>query len=73
MRLLAPISALVLLSGLGIGLAAFQRGGNQQQSYDEYGAREAFTNSADLGSGKYEYSWSRLRYSMAGGGGGGGP
>src|SRR5579864_839276 len=70
MRLLAPISALVVLSGLSTGLAAFQRGGNQQQ-YDEYGAREAFTASIDLGSGKYEYSWSRLRYAMAGGGGGG--
>ena len=69
MRLLAPISALVLLSGLGTGLAAMQRGG--AQGYDEYGAREAFSANQDLGSGKYEYSWSRLRYSMAGGGGGG--
>ena len=68
MRLLAPISALLLLSGISTGLLAMQRGGNQD--YDSYGAREAFTNSVDLGSGKYEYSWSRLRYSMAGGGGG---
>jgi hypothetical protein len=68
MRLLAPISALLLLSGLGTGLAAYQRGGQQ---YDEYGAREAFGTTQDLGSGKYEYSWSRLRYSMAGGGAGG--
>ena len=45
-----------------------QRGG---QDYDSYGAREAFRGSEDLGSGKYEYSWSRLRYSMAGAGGGG--
>jgi hypothetical protein len=67
MRLLAPISALLLLSGISTGLLAMQRGG--QQDYDSYGAREAFTTSADLGSGKYEYSWSRLRYSMAGGGG----
>ncbi len=69
MRLLAPISALLLLAGVSSGLLAMQRGG--QQSYDEYGAREAFTTNQDLGSGKYEYSWSRLRYSMAGGGGGG--
>src|ERR1700680_360744 len=68
MRLLAPISALLLLAGVSTGLLAMQRGG--QQSYDEYGAREAFGTSEDLGSGKYEYSWSRLRYSMAGGGGG---
>jgi len=68
MRLLAPISALLLLAGASTGLLAMQRGG--QQSYDEYGAREAFRASEDLGSGKYEYSWSRLRYSMAGGGGG---
>ena len=67
MRLLAPISALVLLAGLGSGLAAMQR--NSQQ-YDEYGAREAFSSS-DSESGKNEYSWSRLRYSMAGGGVGG--
>ena len=69
MRLLAPISALLLLAGVSTGLAAMQRGG--QQSFDEYGAREAFGTSGDLGSGKYEYSWSRLRYSMAGAGGGG--
>jgi hypothetical protein len=69
MRLLAPISALLLLTGIGTGLLAMQRNGTQ--SYDEYGAREAFRGSEDLGSGKYEYSWSRLRYSMAGGGGGG--
>jgi hypothetical protein len=69
MRLLAPISALFLLCGISTGLLAMQRGG--QQDFDSYGAREAFTTSVDLGSGKYEYSWSRLRYSMAGGGGGG--
>jgi hypothetical protein len=69
MRLLAPISALLLLAGVSSGLLAMQRGG--QQSFDEYGAREAFRSNEDLGSGKYEYSWSRLRYSMAGGGGGG--
>ena len=68
MRLLAPISALLLLVAASTGILAMQRGG--QQSYDEYGAREAFGTSGDLGSGKYEYSWSRLRYSMAGGGGG---
>jgi hypothetical protein len=45
-----------------------QRGG---QSYDEYGAREAFSSS-DIENGKSEYSWSRLRYSTAGGGGYGG-
>lgn len=64
MRLLAPISALLLLSGISTGLLAAQRRG---QDYDSYGAREAFGGSeGDLGSGKYEYSWSRLRYSMAG-------
>jgi hypothetical protein len=68
MRLLAPISALLLLAGLSTGLLAMQRGG--QQSYDEYGAREAFSSSGN-DNGKNEYSWSRLRYSMAGGGGGG--
>jgi hypothetical protein len=61
MRLLAPISALLLLAGVSTGLAAMQRGGNQQ--YDEYGAREAFSSS-DSENGKNEYSWSRLRYSM---------
>ena len=40
MRLLAPISALLLLAGVSTGLLAMQRGGSQ--SYDEYGAREAF-------------------------------
>ena len=69
MRLLAPISALLLLAGVSTGLLALQRGG---YSDDEYGgAREAFSSNGDLGSGKYEYSWSRLRYSMAGAGGGG--
>jgi Domain of unknown function (DUF4159) len=63
MRLLAPISALLLLIGAGTGLLAMQRGG---QDYDPYSAREAFGTSQDLGSGKYEYSWSRLRYSTAG-------
>ena len=67
MRLLAPISALLLLTSISTGLLAMQRGG---QDYDSYGAREAFRGSEDLGSGKYEYSWSRLRYSMAGAGGG---
>jgi Domain of unknown function (DUF4159) len=62
MRLLAPISALVLLAGAGTGLLATQRATNQQQ-YDEYGAREAFSSS-DSDNGKNEYSWSRLRYSM---------
>jgi len=62
MRLLAPISALVLLAGVGTGLLAMQRSTNQQ-SYDEYGAREAFSSS-DIDNGKNEYSWSRLRYSM---------
>ena len=69
MRLLAPISALLLLVGVSTGLLAFQRGG---YGGDEYGgAREAFSSTGDLGSGKYEYSWSRLRYSMAGASGGG--
>lgn len=68
MRLLAPISALLLLAGMSTGLLAMQRGGSQQ--YDEYGAREAFS-STDNDNGKNEYSWSRLRYSMAGAGGGG--
>ena len=69
MRLLAPISALLLLVGASTGLAAFQRGGYGD---DQYGnAREAFSSS-DSNNGKNEYSWSRLRYSMAGGGGGGG-
>ena len=68
MRLLAPISALLLLAGMSTGLLAMQRGG---QDFDGYGAREAFQTSGDLGSGKYEYSWSRLQYSMAGAGNGG--
>ena len=68
MRLLAPISALMLLAVMSTGLLAFQRGGS---SGDEYGgAREAFSSS-DNENGKNEYSWSRLRYSMAGGGNGG--
>ena len=65
MRLLAPISALLLLAGMSTGLLAMQRGGSNKVSYDEYGAREAFS-SADNDNGKNEYSWSRLRYSMAG-------
>jgi hypothetical protein len=68
MRLLAPISALLLLAGMSSGMLAMQRGGNQQ--YDEYGAREAFSSS-EIDTGKNEYSWSRLQYSMAGGGNGG--
>jgi len=69
MRLLAPISALLLLMGVSTGLLAYQRGG---YGGDEYGgAREAFSSNGDLGSGKYEYSWSRLRYSMAGASNGG--
>src|ERR1700693_684790 len=69
MRLLAPISALLLLAGVSAGLLAVQRGG---YSGDEYGgAREAVSSNGDLGSGKYEYSWSRLRYSMAGASSGG--
>src|SRR6202162_3539796 len=68
MRLLAPISALLLLAGTSTGLLALQRGG---YSGDEYGgAREAFSSS-DSDNGKNEYSWSRLRYSMAGSGNGG--
>jgi hypothetical protein len=62
MRLLAPISALLLLAGVSTGLLAMQRSSNQQQ-FDEYGAREAFSSS-DSDNGKNEYSWSRLRYSM---------
>src|ERR1700722_1288454 len=62
MRLLAPISVLLLLAGVGTGLLAMQRSSNQQ-SYDEYGAREAFSSS-DSENGRNEYSWSRLRYSM---------
>ena len=59
MRLLAPISALMLLAVMSTGLLAFQRGGS---SGDEYGgAREAFSSS-DNENGKNEYSWSRLRY-----------
>ncbi len=68
MRLLAPISALLLLAGVSTGLLALQRGGGDQ--YDGYGAREAFSSS-EYDTGKSEYSWSRLRYSMAGMGGGG--
>jgi len=68
MRLLAPISALLLIVGASTGLLAFQRGGYGD---DQYGsAREAFSTS-DSNNGKNEYSWSRLRYSMAGGNGGG--
>jgi len=68
MRLLAPISALLLLAGVSTGLAAMQRGG---YGGDEYGgAREAFSSSEN-DNGKNEYSWSRLRYSMAGSGNGG--
>ena len=59
MRLLAPISALLLMAGVSTGLLAFQRGG---YGGDEYGgAREAFSSS-DNENGKNEYSWSRLRY-----------
>jgi len=61
MRLLAPISVLVLLAGVSTSLLAMQR--SSQQSYDEYGAREAFSSSGS-DNGKNEYSWSRLRYSM---------
>ncbi|HEY2645355.1 MAG TPA: DUF4159 domain-containing protein [Candidatus Acidoferrales bacterium] len=69
MRLLAPISALLLLLGVSTSLAAFQRGGYGDDGYGN--AREAFSSS-DSNNGKNEYSWSRLRYSMAGAGGGGG-
>jgi hypothetical protein len=68
MRLLGPISALLLLAGVSTGLLAMQRSSNQQ-TYDEYGAREAFSSS-DSDNGKNEYSWSRLRYSTANNGGG---
>ncbi len=69
MRLLAPISALLLLAGMSTGLLAFQRGGYGE---DEFGnAREARTYSGDSENGKNEYSWSRLRYTAAGAGGGG--
>jgi len=68
MRLLAPISALLLLAGVSTALAAMQRGGYGGGEYG--GAREAFSSS-DRDNGKNEYSWSRLRYSMAGGGNGG--
>jgi hypothetical protein len=68
MRLLAPISALLLLAGLSTGLLAFQRGG---YGGDEYGgAREAFSSSENENA-KSEYSWSRLEYSMAGASNGG--
>jgi len=59
MRLLAPITALLLLSGMSTGLFALQRGGYGQDEYG--GAREAFSSS-DFDTGKNEYSWSRLRY-----------
>src|ERR1019366_4185476 len=62
------ISALLLLAGVSTGLLAMQRSSNQQ-TYDEYGAREAFSSS-DSDNGKNEYSWSRLRYSTANNGGG---
>ncbi|MBZ5661669.1 MAG: DUF4159 domain-containing protein [Acidobacteriia bacterium] len=69
MRLLAPISALLLLGGLSTGLLAFQRGGYGE---DEFGnAREARTYYSGDENGKSEYSWSRLRYTAAGAGGGG--
>src|ERR1700690_3987779 len=68
MRLLAPISALLLLVGASTGLLAFQRGGYGDEEYG--GAREAFSSS-DSNDGRNEYSWSRLRYSMAGAGNGG--
>ena len=68
MRLLAPISALLLLATASTALLAFQRGG---YGSDEYGgAREAFSSNPDSISGRSEYSWSRLQYSMAGASGG---
>ena len=70
MRLLAPISALLLLLGLSTGLLAFQRGGFGQDEFG--GAREARTYSSDSDSAKSEYSWSRLRYTAAGESYGGG-
>ncbi len=69
MRLLAPISALLLVSSLSTGLMTFQRRGYREGEYG--GAREARTYPNDNDSGRREYSWSRLRYTMAGAGSGG--
>src|SRR5579863_8115712 len=70
MRLLVPISALLLIAGASTGLLAFQRGGYGGYGEDQYGnAREAFSSSGNE-NGKSEYSWSRLRYSSANSGGG---
>jgi hypothetical protein len=63
MRLLVPISALLLLSAIGTGLLALQRGGLGDDPFG--GAREARTYYSDGDSDKSEYSWSRLRYSTS--------
>jgi len=63
MRLLAPISVLLLLSGIGTGLLAMQRGGFGEDPFG--GAREARTYYSDSDSERSEYSWSRLRYSTS--------
>jgi hypothetical protein len=68
MRLLASISVLLLLTGVGTGLLALQRGGFQGDDYG--GAREAQTFYSGENSDKAEYSWSRLHYTTAGSGGG---
>ena len=69
MRLLARVSVLLLLIGVGTGLLALQRGGYQDDEFG--GAREAHTYPSDSGDGNSEYSWSRLRYSSASSGYGG--
>jgi hypothetical protein len=69
MRLLVPISALLLLLGLSTGLLDFQRGGYGDDEFG--GAREAHTYSSGSNDMKSEYSWSRLRFTAAGGGRGG--
>jgi len=70
MRLLARISILLLLVGVGTGLLALQGGGFQQEN--QYGnARSFFGGVGDSGEAKSEYTWSRLRYTSAGGGYGG--
>jgi hypothetical protein len=63
MRLLVPISALLLLFAMGTGLLAMQRGGFGEDQFG--GAREARTYYSDTDADKSEYSWSRLRYSTS--------
>src|SRR5579863_10745812 len=58
MKLVRPVSAVLLLFGLSLGLFAFQRGGRRQQSYYSGGP-----------SVPSEFYFSRLQYNSIYGGG----